>query len=142
MHITRIKHNLLSSCWYLCLEFAMKCLDQVETALKRWAPGQFRYLEHSSGFKRSRRSVRNAAARRIARKISATSIAKSEAKLTFKRRCKKVTMCEVEYMEGNNKLFCDRRKTNTTDTVLRTAISTLPDMLVLSLKPFDLDYNT
>jgi hypothetical protein len=50
-------------------------------------------------------------------------------------------MCEVEYMEGNNKVFCDRCKTNT-DTVLRTAISTLPDMLVLSLKRFDLDYNT
>ena len=51
------------------------------------------------------------------------------------------TMCEVEYMEGDNKVFCDKCKKNT-DTVLRTAISALPDMLILSLKRFDLDYNT
>ena len=51
------------------------------------------------------------------------------------------TMCEVEYMEGNNKVFCDRCKENT-DTVLKTAISALPDILILSLKRFDLDYNT
>ena len=44
-------------------------------------------------------------------------------------------------MEGSNKVFCDRCKQNT-DTVLRTAISTLPNMLILSLKRFDLDYNT
>jgi len=51
------------------------------------------------------------------------------------------TMCEVELMEGDNKVYCDRCKRNT-DTILRTAISNLPDMLVLSLKRFDLDYNT
>lgn len=51
------------------------------------------------------------------------------------------TMCEVEYMEGDNKVFCDNCKKNC-DTVLRTAISALPDMLILSLKRFDLDYNT
>lgn len=51
------------------------------------------------------------------------------------------SMCEVEYMEGDNRVFCDRCKKNT-DTVLRTAISALPDMLILSLKRFDLDYNT
>ena len=51
------------------------------------------------------------------------------------------TMCEVELMEGTNKVFCDRCKINC-DTVLRTAISNLPDMLILSLKRFDLDYNT
>ncbi len=44
-------------------------------------------------------------------------------------------------MEGDNQVFCDRCKKNT-DTVLRTAISTLPNMLILSLKRFDLDYNT
>ena len=51
------------------------------------------------------------------------------------------TMCEVEFMEGDNKVFCDRCKKKC-DTVLRTAISALPDVLVLSLKRFDLDYNT
>ncbi len=51
------------------------------------------------------------------------------------------TFCEVEYMEGDNKVFCENCKRNT-DTVLRTVISALPDMLILSLKRFDLDYNT
>ena len=51
------------------------------------------------------------------------------------------TMCEVEFMEGDNKVFCDRCKEKR-DTVLRTAISALPNVLVLSLKRFDLDYTT
>lgn len=50
-------------------------------------------------------------------------------------------MCEDEIMEGDNKVLCDRCKVKT-NTVLRTAISALPDMLVLSLKRFDLDYTT
>jgi ubiquitin carboxyl-terminal hydrolase 9/24 len=51
------------------------------------------------------------------------------------------SMTEVEIMEGDNQVFCDECKKNT-DTVLRTAISTLPNMLILSLKRFDLDYTT
>ena len=50
-------------------------------------------------------------------------------------------MCEEELMDGENKVSCDscgRR----TKSVLRTTISKLPDVLVLSLKRFDLDYNT
>ena len=51
------------------------------------------------------------------------------------------TLCEDEIMEGDNKVLCDRCKVKT-NTVLRTAISTLPDVLILSLKRFDLDYTT
>jgi ubiquitin carboxyl-terminal hydrolase 9/24 len=50
-------------------------------------------------------------------------------------------MCEDEIMEGDNKVLCDSCKVKT-NTVLRTAISALPDVLVLSLKRFDLDYTT
>ena len=50
-------------------------------------------------------------------------------------------MCETEIMEGNNQVYCERCKKNT-DTILRSAISVLPNMLMLSLKRFDLDYNT
>ena len=38
-------------------------------------------------------------------------------------------------------MYCDRCKKKC-DTILRTAISALPDVLMLSLKRFDLDYNT
>ena len=51
------------------------------------------------------------------------------------------TMCEVEFMEGDNKVFCDRCKEKR-DNVLRTAISALLNVLVLSLERFDLDYTT
>lgn len=50
-------------------------------------------------------------------------------------------MCEDEIMEGDNKVLCETCKVKT-NTVLRTAISALPDVLVLSLKRFDLDYTT
>lgn len=50
-------------------------------------------------------------------------------------------VCVDQIMEGDNKVTCDNCKVKT-NTVLRTAISTLPDMLVLSLKRFDLDYTT
>ncbi|KAL3922628.1 MAG: hypothetical protein SGILL_002107, partial [Bacillariaceae sp.] len=51
------------------------------------------------------------------------------------------SLCETEIMEGNNQVFCDNCKKNT-DTVLRTTISDLPNMMILSLKRFDLDYTT
>ena len=50
-------------------------------------------------------------------------------------------MCEDEIMEGDNKVLCEFCKVKQ-NTVLRTAISSLPDVLVLSLKRFDLDYTT
>ena len=43
------------------------------------------------------------------------------------------TMCEVDIMQGDNKVFCDKCKKKC-DTVLRTAISELPNVLILSLK--------
>ena len=49
--------------------------------------------------------------------------------------------CKSEVMEGNNQVYCDRCKRNT-NTILRSAISELPNMMILSLKRFDLDYNT
>jgi ubiquitin carboxyl-terminal hydrolase 9/24 len=51
------------------------------------------------------------------------------------------TLCEDEIMDGDNKVLCEECKVKT-NTVLRTAISALPDVLILSLKRFDLDYTT
>lgn len=121
-------------------EFAMKLLDRMETALKRWAPEQFRYLEHSFGLKQTKQKVCKECGLKTNREENLMSI---DCQIRGKTDIQEAlqTMCEVEYMEGNNKVFCDRCKKNT-DTVLRTAISALPDMLVLSLKRFDLDYNT
>jgi hypothetical protein len=38
-------------------EFAMKLLDRMEIALKRWAPEQFRYLDHTFGLKQTKQKV-------------------------------------------------------------------------------------
>lgn len=121
-------------------EFAMKLLDRMEIALKRWAPGQFRYLEHAFGLKQTKQKVCKECNLKTNREENLMSI---DCQIRGKTDIHEAleTMCEVEYMEGNNKVFCDRCKKNT-DTVLRTAISALPDMLILSLKRFDLDYNT
>ena len=121
-------------------EFAMKLLDRMETALKRWAPDQFRYLEHTFGLKQTKQKVCKECGLKTNREENLMSI---DCQIRGKTDIHEAleTMCDVEYMEGNNKVFCDRCKANT-DTVLRTAISALPDMLVLSLKRFDLDYNT
>ena len=51
------------------------------------------------------------------------------------------TFCEVDLMCGDNQVNCDRCKEKR-DTVLRTAISQLPNVLILSLKRFDLDFTT
>lgn len=121
-------------------EFAMKLLDRMEIALKRWAPPQFRYLEHTFGLKQTKQKICKECGLKTNREENLMSIdCQIRGKVDIHEALE--TMCEVEYMEGNNKVFCDRCKKNT-DTVLRTAISALPDMLILSLKRFDLDYNT
>jgi ubiquitin carboxyl-terminal hydrolase 9/24 len=38
-------------------EFAMKLLDRMEIALRRWAPEQFRYLDHTFGLKQTKQKV-------------------------------------------------------------------------------------
>ena len=38
-------------------EFAMKLLDRMEIALKKWAPEQFRYLDHTFGLKQTKQKV-------------------------------------------------------------------------------------
>lgn len=38
-------------------EFAMKLLDRLEIALKRWAPSNFRYLEHTFGLKQTKQKL-------------------------------------------------------------------------------------
>lgn len=38
-------------------EFAMKLLDRMEIALKKWAPEEFRYLDHTFGLKQTKQKV-------------------------------------------------------------------------------------
>jgi ubiquitin carboxyl-terminal hydrolase 9/24 len=38
-------------------EFAMKLLDRMEIALKKWAPENFRYLEHTFGLKQTKLKI-------------------------------------------------------------------------------------
>jgi ubiquitin C-terminal hydrolase len=150
-------------------EFATKLLDRLETSLKRWAPENFRYLDHTFGLKQTKQkickecglkvsSIDNAMVTLGVKVNISNHFIRITSSLQSNREEKLLnvdcqirgkadihealgTMTELEIMEGNNQVFCDRCKKNT-DTVLRTAISSLPNMLILSLKRFDLDYNT
>ena len=121
-------------------EFATKLLDRLETSLKRWAPDNFRYLDHTFGLKQTKQKICKECGLKTNREEKLLNI---DCQIRGKSDIHEAlgTMTEVEIMEGNNQVFCDRCKKNT-DTVLRTAISELPNMLILSLKRFDLDYNT
>mmetsp|Transcript_24463 Transcript_24463/g.35514 ORF Transcript_24463/g.35514 Transcript_24463/m.35514 type:complete len:1442 (+) Transcript_24463:501-4826(+) len=121
-------------------EFAMKLLDRLEVPLKRWSIEHFKYLEHTFGLKQTKQKICKQCLLKTNREENLMNI---DCQIRGKADIHEAlsTMCEVEYMEGDNKVFCDRCKEKC-DTVLRTAISALPDVLVLSLKRFDLDYNT
>jgi len=121
-------------------EFAMKLLDKLEVPLKRWSPSHFKYLEHTFRLKQTKQKLCKECGLKTNREENLMNI---DCQIRGKADIHEAlsTMCEVEYMEGDNKVFCDNCKKNC-DTILRTAISALPDMLILSLKRFDLDYNT
>jgi len=121
-------------------EFAMKLLDRLEVPLKRWSPTHFKYLEHTFRLKQTKQKLCKECGLKTNREENLMNI---DCQIRGKSDIHEAlsTMCEVEHMEGDNKVFCDKCKKNC-DTVLRTAISALPDMLILSLKRFDLDYNT
>lgn len=121
-------------------EFAMKLLDRMEISLKKWAPDHFKYLEHTFGLKQTKLKICKECGLKTTREENLMNI---DCQIRGKTDIHDAlsTMCEVELMEGSNQVLCDRCKKNT-DTVLKTAISALPNMLILSLKRFDLDYNT
>eukprot|EP00537_Pseudo-nitzschia_pungens_P003953 CAMPEP_0172367922 /NCGR_PEP_ID=MMETSP1060-20121228/24635_1 /TAXON_ID=37318 /ORGANISM="Pseudo-nitzschia pungens, Strain cf. cingulata" /LENGTH=3187 /DNA_ID=CAMNT_0013092347 /DNA_START=34 /DNA_END=9597 /DNA_ORIENTATION=- len=121
-------------------EFSTKLLDRLETSLKRWAPDSFRYLDHTFGIKQTKQKICKECGLKTNREEKLLNvICQIRGKADIHEALS--TMCETEIMEGNNQVFCDNCKKNT-DTVLRSAISELPNMLILSLKRFDLDYNT
>jgi ubiquitin C-terminal hydrolase len=121
-------------------EFATKLLDRLEISLKRWAPSHFQYMDHTFGLKQTKQKICKECGLKSNREEKLLNI---DCQIRGKSDIQEAlsAMTEVEIMEGSNKVFCDSCKKNT-DTVLRTAISTLPNMLILSLKRFDLDYNT
>mmetsp|Transcript_6472 Transcript_6472/g.15382 ORF Transcript_6472/g.15382 Transcript_6472/m.15382 type:complete len:1203 (-) Transcript_6472:254-3862(-) len=121
-------------------EFSTKLLDRLETSLKRWAPDNFRYLDHTFGIKQTKQKICKECGLKTNREEKLLNV---DCQIRGKADIHEAlsTMCETEIMEGNNQVYCDNCKRNT-DTVLRSAISELPNMLILSLKRFDLDYNT
>jgi len=121
-------------------EFAMKLLDRLEISLKKWSPSNFRYLAHTFGMKQVKQKICKECGLKTNREEDMMNI---DCQIRNKSSIHEALagMCEDEIMEGDNKVLCDRCKVKT-DTVLRTAISALPDILVLSLKRFDLDYTT
>ena len=121
-------------------EFVTKLLDRLEASLKKWAPDSFKYLDHTFGLKVTRQKIC---------KECGLKTNKEEKQINVDCQIRGKTdilealaaMTEADVMEGSNKVYCDRCKRKT-DTILRTAVSTLPNVLVLSLKRFDLDFNT
>mmetsp|Transcript_43869 Transcript_43869/g.105841 ORF Transcript_43869/g.105841 Transcript_43869/m.105841 type:complete len:3072 (+) Transcript_43869:108-9323(+) len=121
-------------------EFATKLLDKLETSLKRWAPDNFRYMDHTFGVKQTKQKICKECGLKTNREEKLLNIdCQIRGKSDIHEALAAVT--ETEIMDGSNKVFCDRCNRKT-DTILRTAISTLPNMLVLSLKRFDLDFTT
>ncbi|KAL3923845.1 MAG: hypothetical protein SGILL_001411 [Bacillariaceae sp.] len=121
-------------------EFATKLLDRLEISLKKWAPEHFHYLHHTFGLKQTKQKICKECGLKTNREEPHMNI---DCQIRGKSDVHEAlsSLCETEIMEGNNQVFCDNCKKNT-DTVLRTTISELPNMMILSLKRFDLDYTT
>jgi ubiquitin carboxyl-terminal hydrolase 9/24 len=121
-------------------EFVTKLLDRLEVSLKRWAPSHFEHMDHTFGLKQTQQKICKQCLLKTNREEKLLSIdCQIRGKSDIHEALSAMTAADV--MEGSNKVFCDRCKEKT-DTILRNAISTLPNMLVLSLKRFDLDFNT
>lgn len=121
-------------------EFATKLLDRLEISLKKWAPSNFDYMDHTFGLKQTKQKICKKCGLKTNREEKLLNI---DCQIRGKSDIHEAldSMTEVEIMEGSNQVYCDNCKENT-DTVLRTAISTFPNMLILSLKRFDLDFTT
>jgi ubiquitin C-terminal hydrolase len=121
-------------------EFTTKLLDRLEIALKKYAPDHFHFLDHTFGIKVTKQKICKECGLKTNREEKHINI---DCQIRGKTDILEAlaAMTEDEIMEGSNRVFCDNCKENT-DTVLRTAISTLPNVLILSLKRFDLDFNT
>ena len=121
-------------------EFATKLLDRLEISLKKWAPKHFHHMDHTFGLKQTKQKICKKCGLKTNREEKLLNI---DCQIRGKSDIHEAlaSMTEVEIMEGSNQVYCDSCKENT-DTILKSAISTLPNMLILSLKRFDLDYNT
>ncbi|KAG7367521.1 ubiquitin carboxyl-terminal hydrolase [Nitzschia inconspicua] len=121
-------------------EFATKLLDRLEISLKKWAPEHFHYMHHTFGLKQTKQKICKECGLKTNREEKHMNI---DCQIRGKSDIQEAlaAMCETEIMEGNNQVFCDNCKKNT-DTILRNTISELPNMMILSLKRFDLDYTT
>lgn len=121
-------------------EFATKLLDRLEISLKKWAPEHFQHLDSTFGFKQTKQKICKQCGLKTNREEKLLNV---DCQIRGKSDILEAldALTEEEIMEGSNKVFCDRCKENT-DTVLRTAFSSLPNVLILSLKRFDLDFTT
>ncbi|KAL7573772.1 hypothetical protein ACA910_007801 [Epithemia clementina (nom. ined.)] len=121
-------------------EFVTKLLDRLEISLKKWAPDSFKYLDHTFGLKQTRQKICKECGLKTNKEEKLINI---DCQIRGKTDIHEAlaAMTEADVMEGSNKVSCDRCRKKT-DTILRTAVSKLPNVLVLSLKRFDLDFNT
>ena len=121
-------------------EYATKLFDRLEVPLKQWCPEHAEHLVNTFGIKYTKQKICKECGLKTNREEGLMNI---DLQIKNKGNVHESlsTFCEVDLMYGDNQVNCDRCK-GKRDTVLRTAISHLPNVLILSLKRFDLDFDT
>eukprot|EP00814_Leptocylindrus_danicus_P009486 CAMPEP_0116046932 /NCGR_PEP_ID=MMETSP0321-20121206/28569_1 /TAXON_ID=163516 /ORGANISM="Leptocylindrus danicus var. danicus, Strain B650" /LENGTH=3883 /DNA_ID=CAMNT_0003528673 /DNA_START=195 /DNA_END=11846 /DNA_ORIENTATION=+ len=121
-------------------EYATKLFDRLEVPLKQWCPEYAEHLVNTFGIKQTKQKICKECGLKTNREETLMNI---DLQIKNKSNIHESlsTFCEVDLMYGDNQVNCDRCK-GKRDTVLRTAISHLPNVLILSLKRFDLDFDT
>eukprot|EP00816_Leptocylindrus_hargravesii_P003383 CAMPEP_0196807370 /NCGR_PEP_ID=MMETSP1362-20130617/7352_1 /TAXON_ID=163516 /ORGANISM="Leptocylindrus danicus, Strain CCMP1856" /LENGTH=3994 /DNA_ID=CAMNT_0042181271 /DNA_START=105 /DNA_END=12089 /DNA_ORIENTATION=- len=121
-------------------EYATKLFDRLEVPLKQWCPEYAEHLVNTFGIKQTKQKICKECGLKTNREETLMNI---DLQIKNKSNIHESlsTFCEVDLMYGDNQVNCDRCKEKR-DTVLRTAISHLPNVLILSLKRFDLDFDT
>jgi len=121
-------------------EYQTKLLDMLEIGLKKHAPRQMKHLNDVFQTGICKQKICKECGLKTNREEIAVNL---EGPVRGRSSLSELIQgyCSEELMDGDNKIECDTCDKRTT-TVLRTCINKLPQILTISLKRFDLDYNT
>jgi len=121
-------------------EYQTKLLDSLEIALKKHAPSHCKYLTDKFRMGITKQKICKECGLKTNREEVVVNL---EGPVRGRSEILELIegYCSEELMDGDNKVNCDACDKKT-DTILRTCISKLPNVLTVSLKRFDLDYTT